>query len=63
MPATSTRPITVTLVDDYDVVLTGLAHMFDRFRDRIDGATAEAAAELKRKEAQTPSGLRLLSSC
>ena len=29
------RPITVTLVDDYDVVLTGLAHMFDDYRDRI----------------------------
>jgi DNA-binding NarL/FixJ family response regulator len=28
-------PITVALVDDYDVVLVGLAHMFDRYRDRI----------------------------
>jgi DNA-binding NarL/FixJ family response regulator len=27
--------ITVALVDDYDVVLVGLAHMFDRYSDRI----------------------------
>ena len=31
----SKRPITVALVDDYDVVLIGLAHMFDRYRDRV----------------------------
>jgi len=47
MPATSTRPITVTLVDDYDVVLTGLAHMFDRFRDRILVSEINANATLK----------------
>src|SRR4051794_17876923 len=36
MPAPgSSRPISVALVDDYDVVLIGLAHMFDRYRDRI----------------------------
>jgi DNA-binding NarL/FixJ family response regulator len=28
-------PITVALVDDYDVVLIGLAHMFDRYRERV----------------------------
>jgi DNA-binding NarL/FixJ family response regulator len=28
-------PISVALVDDYDVVLVGLAHMFDSYRDRI----------------------------
>jgi DNA-binding NarL/FixJ family response regulator len=28
-------PIRVALVDDYDVVLLGLAHMFDEYRDRI----------------------------
>lgn len=28
-------PITVALVDDYDVVLMGVANMFDRYRDRI----------------------------
>ena len=36
MPTTEPRlPITVALVDDYDVVLIGVAHMFDRYRDRI----------------------------
>jgi DNA-binding NarL/FixJ family response regulator len=29
------RPITVALVDDYDVVLAGVAHMFERYRDRV----------------------------
>jgi DNA-binding NarL/FixJ family response regulator len=28
-------PITVALVDDYDVVLMGVAKMFDRYRDRV----------------------------
>ena len=32
---TATKPLTVALVDDYDVVLTGLAHMFDNYRDRV----------------------------
>jgi DNA-binding NarL/FixJ family response regulator len=29
------EPITVALVDDYDVVLIGLAHMFDGYTDKI----------------------------
>ncbi|MDP9116013.1 MAG: response regulator transcription factor [Actinomycetota bacterium] len=29
------KPITVALVDDYDVVLTGVAHMLERYRDRV----------------------------
>ena len=33
--ATKAGPIRVALVDDYDVVLTGLAHMFDEYRDRV----------------------------
>src|SRR6478736_1935701 len=32
---TPSSPITVALVDDYDVVLLGVAHMFDQYRDRI----------------------------
>ena len=28
-------PITVALVDDYDVVVMGVANMFDRYRDRV----------------------------
>jgi hypothetical protein len=27
------RPITVALVDDYDVVVMGVATMFDKYRD------------------------------
>ena len=29
------RPITIALVDDYDVVLLGVAHIIDRYRDRV----------------------------
>jgi DNA-binding NarL/FixJ family response regulator len=29
------RPITVALVDDYDVVVMGVANMFDQYRDRV----------------------------
>ncbi len=35
-------PITVALVDDYDVVLIGVAHMFDRYRDRVIVAEIDA---------------------
>ena len=28
-------PITVALIDDYDVVLIGVANMFDRYPDRV----------------------------
>ena len=34
--------ITVALVDDYEVVLLGLAHMFDQYRDRIVIAEIDA---------------------
>jgi DNA-binding NarL/FixJ family response regulator len=33
-PAPS-APITVALIDDYDVVLIGVAHMLDSYRDRV----------------------------
>ena len=46
MPSTRTTPITVTLVDDYDVVLAGLAHMFDRYRDRVIVSEIDANATL-----------------
>jgi DNA-binding NarL/FixJ family response regulator len=39
---TATKAITVALVDDYDVVLTGVAAMFDRYRDRIVVAEIDA---------------------
>ena len=35
MSSASKRPITVALVDDYDVVVMGVAKMFDRYRDRL----------------------------
>ncbi|RFA15703.1 helix-turn-helix transcriptional regulator [Subtercola boreus] len=40
------KPLLVALVDDYDVVLTGLAHMFDEYRDRVLVAEIDANATL-----------------
>jgi DNA-binding NarL/FixJ family response regulator len=39
-------PITVALVDDYDGVLIGLAHMFDHHRERVLVAEIDANAAL-----------------
>ena len=36
------RPITVALVDDYDIVVMGVANMFDNYRDRILVAELDA---------------------
>ena len=36
------KPICIALVDDYDVVLIGLAHMFDQYRDRVVVAEIDA---------------------
>jgi DNA-binding NarL/FixJ family response regulator len=36
------RPITVALVDDYDVVVMGVANMFDKYRDRVLVAELDA---------------------
>ena len=38
----SGAPIRIALVDDYDVVLAGLAAMFDRYRDRVCVAEIDA---------------------
>ena len=35
MTARAGKPVLVALVDDYDVVVIGLAHLFDAYRDRI----------------------------
>src|ERR1700741_5293020 len=35
MASGANSPITVALVDDYDVVVMGVANMFDRYRDRV----------------------------
>jgi DNA-binding NarL/FixJ family response regulator len=36
------RPIRVAMVDDYDIVLIGLAHMFDGYRERVMVAEIDA---------------------
>jgi DNA-binding NarL/FixJ family response regulator len=41
-----TRPVRVALINDYDVVLLGLAHMFDRYRDRVTIAEIDAEEAL-----------------
>src|SRR6201990_2088544 len=35
MPSPTSSPITVALVDDYDVVVMGVANMLDPYRDRV----------------------------
>ena len=35
MASRGNKPITVALVDDYDVVVMGVANMFDQYRDRV----------------------------
>src|SRR3978361_1419913 len=42
MPADAIAPIRVALVDDYDVVLAGVARMLDPFRDRVVIAEIDA---------------------
>lgn len=42
VPQAATDAITVALVDDYDVVLIGLAHLFDGHRDRVVVAEIDA---------------------
>ena len=44
--ATVARPILVALVDDYDVVLAGVANMLDGYRDRVLIAEIDANAPL-----------------
>jgi DNA-binding NarL/FixJ family response regulator len=45
MASRANTPITVALVNDYDVVLMGVANMFDKYRDRV------VVAELDSNEA------------
>ena len=40
-------PIRVALVDDYDVVLLGLAHMFDQYPDRVEVVEIDAEEPLR----------------
>jgi DNA-binding NarL/FixJ family response regulator len=41
------RPITVALGDDYDVVVKGVANMFDNYRDRVVVAELDATTGVK----------------
>lgn len=47
MASPAARPVTVALVDDYDVVLKGLAHMFDDYRDHVVIAEIDANAPIE----------------
>ena len=40
-------PITLALVDDYDIVVVGVAHMFDQYTDRIEVAELDAQTPLR----------------
>ena len=46
MATRSGGPITVALVDDYDVVLMGVANMFNQYRDRVVVAEIDANMSL-----------------
>ena len=47
MSSSANRPITVALVDDYDVVVQGVANMFDNYRDRVVVAELDATMGVK----------------
>lgn len=47
MPSPASGPITVALVNDYDVVLMGVANMFDRYRDRVVVAELDATMNVE----------------
>ena len=47
MPPPPRDPITVALVDDYDVVVKGVANMLDPYRDRIVIAELDSSMPVK----------------
>lgn len=47
MLSLSTDPITLALIDDYDVVIVGVGHMFDSYTDRIEILELDANTPLK----------------
>ncbi|WP_428338871.1 LuxR C-terminal-related transcriptional regulator [Mycobacterium sp.] len=47
MSSAAKCPITVALVDDYDMVVKGVANMFDNYRDRIVVAELDATMGVK----------------
>lgn len=40
-------PLRLALIDDYDVVVIGLAHMFDSYQDRVEILELDASVPLK----------------
>lgn len=47
MAEAAASPITLALIDDYDVVVVGLAHMFEDFTDRVEILELDASTPLK----------------
>jgi DNA-binding NarL/FixJ family response regulator len=47
MPQPSHSPITVALVDDYDVVVKGVANMLEPYRDRVVVAELDSTTSVK----------------
>ena len=47
MPQPPRAPITVALVDDYDVVVKGVANMLEPYRDRIVVAELDSSVSVK----------------
>jgi DNA-binding NarL/FixJ family response regulator len=44
--SSSSAPITLALIDDYDIVVVGVAHMFDGYQDRIEITELDANTPL-----------------
>ncbi len=47
MPRSAASPITVALVDDYDVVVKGVANMLEPYRDRVVIAELDSTMSVK----------------
>lgn len=45
--ADTSAPITLALIDDYDVVVIGVAHMFDSYQDRVTICELDAGTPLE----------------
>ena len=52
--STLTRPITVALVDDYDVVVMGVANILDQYRDRVVVAEIDTNRAGQRRRRHRP---------
>lgn len=47
MGSSGQRPVKLALIDDYDVVVVGVAHMFDQYTDRIEVVELDARTPLE----------------